>query len=353
MADYSRSEFATALLSELGVPTTQQNLDFMQAWMAREGTKAAYNPLATTLAYGGASGFNSVGVKNYGDFETGVKATAQTLLHSGYDDILEGLRSGQGAWNASHGLSRWSGGGYSSLKLSNNDGAAAVASGASLAAGGSVADTTKLDSLGARLASITDFLGGTPAKNPAMTPTQSEAITASAAATTGPTAVGQAAIDAAMTALGKPYVWGGNDLKAGVDCSGLIQQAYKAAGIDIPRISNEQANAGQQISFDQAQPGDILWWDYGPGSQVQGADHVAMYLGNGKMIEALHKGAPVHIVDVRRPDGVTRITGSATTTASATQAVQTEVTPDMSLAARLAAISSALSGTTNPGVLVG
>lgn len=227
----------------------------------------------------------------------------------------------------------------------NAVGAAAVTAGAQLGAATSTAGAK--DSLESRLLSITDFFGGGTTKPDAaqQSPTQAvSAVSGGATVAAAVSGVAQKAIDAAMTAVGQPYTWGGNDLGSGVDCSGLIQQAYRAAGVDLPRVSNDQANSGTQVSFEEAQPGDILWWDYGAGSQVSGADHVALYLGNGKMIEALHRGLPVHVVDVRRPDGVTRVSGGATPPAQLSTTPQREVTPDMSIGARLASISAAMSG---------
>lgn len=88
----------------------------------------------------------------------------------------------------------------------------------------------------------------------------------------------------ANQALGTKYVWGGNDLKRGVDCSGFTKQVYAAIGIELPRVSNQQARAGQAVSADQAQPGDLVWWDLG--SRNDGADHIGIYLGNGMAMEA-------------------------------------------------------------------
>ena len=161
------------------------------------------------------------------------------------------------------------------------------------------------------------------------------------------------AIKAAMGALGVPYVWGGNSLQKGVDCSGLIQQAYAAAGIKIPRVSNDQINAGTPIDPSQMAPGDILGWAYN-NSLGGGATHVAMYIGGGKMVEALHRGTPVHIVDVRPPQFVTRITRSAPRSASVTPLkLQPDNNPNSSFEARLAAIANAFSYSMSQGVTKG
>jgi cell wall-associated NlpC family hydrolase len=166
--------------------------------------------------------------------------------------------------------------------------------------------------------------------------------------TGGSNPTAESAIKAAMTAIGKPYVWGGNSLAAGVDCSGLIQQAYKQAGIDLPRVSNQQIQAGTPVDPRDMQPGDILGWAYN-NSLGGGATHVAMYIGGGKMIEALHTGVPVHIVNVRAPQFVTRptagsVTNTVPTVGSAPQpTIQPQNTPQDSMEARLAAIDNAFS----------
>jgi cell wall-associated NlpC family hydrolase len=87
--------------------------------------------------------------------------------------------------------------------------------------------------------------------------------------------------------LGDPYVWGGVG-PDGWDCSGLIQWAYKKAGVKIPRTSQEQQKIGKAIPTDKVQPGDLLF----NGSP---AHHVVMAIGNGKVIEAPHPGANVRI----------------------------------------------------------
>ena len=86
---------------------------------------------------------------------------------------------------------------------------------------------------------------------------------------------GNAIVDAAGTAVGTPYSWGGSSL-SGMDCSGLVNYAYEAAGISLPRTSGQIANGGRWISQSQAQPGDIVAW----------SGHVAIYAGNGQIIDA-------------------------------------------------------------------
>ena len=120
------NDFATALLNDLGAPVRANNLETLGSWMAAEGTTARFNPLATTKQ-GGNPGdpdreqydqFNSVGVKNYPDFATGVDRTAATLRDSFALPVLEGLMANVPAdvMNTDHlvnqALSTWSGGGY-------------------------------------------------------------------------------------------------------------------------------------------------------------------------------------------------------------------------------------------------
>jgi len=93
--------------------------------------------------------------------------------------------------------------------------------------------------------------------------------------------------------LGIPYVWGGTDPDKGLDCSGFTQYVYKQMGISLPRISNQQARFGKRIGLNQLQVGDMVAWDNS--SRNNGADHIAIYLGNGQIIEAPRPGLSVRI----------------------------------------------------------
>ncbi|NED22679.1 C40 family peptidase, partial [Streptomyces sp. SID9913] len=94
-----------------------------------------------------------------------------------------------------------------------------------------------------------------------------------------------AAVAAARSALGKPYVWGANG-PGGFDCSGLTQWSYAQAGVAIPRTSQAQRHAGRQIPLSEARPGDLVVYR-------SDASHVGMYVGNGQVIHAPYPGAPV------------------------------------------------------------
>jgi len=100
------------------------------------------------------------------------------------------------------------------------------------------------------------------------------------------------AIRAAESFIGTPYVWGGAS-RSGVDCSGLVMLAYDAAGIYLPHYSGAQYEDTERVPLYDIQPGDLLFYGY------DGDEHVAMYVGYGKMIEAEETGTRVHIVPVR------------------------------------------------------
>jgi len=100
------------------------------------------------------------------------------------------------------------------------------------------------------------------------------------------------AVQAAEREVGVPYVWGGTT-PAGFDCSGLVMWAYAQVGIGLPHYSGAQYADTTHISMADIEPGDLLF--YGPG----GADHVAMYVGGGSMVEAPYTGASVWITGVR------------------------------------------------------
>jgi soluble lytic murein transglycosylase-like protein len=126
----------------------------------------------------------------------------------------------------------------------------------------------------------------------------------------------QAVVDGARKYLGLPYVWGGTDPEKGLDCSGLVQVVYKNLGYDLPRISADQARAGRPVaSLAEARPGDILAWDNS--SRNNGADHVAIYIGDGKMIEAARPGTNIRISEVYGKPIIRRILPEQATSSTA------------------------------------
>ena len=103
-----------------------------------------------------------------------------------------------------------------------------------------------------------------------------------------PTRAAQIAVDTALAQVGKPYAWGGSG-PGSFDCSGLVQFAYRAAGVGLPHSSRMQSAIGIPLNVWDLRPGDLLFF-YSPVS------HVAMYIGNGLMVQAPTYGHPVSVV---------------------------------------------------------
>ncbi len=136
--------------------------------------------------------------------------------------------------------------------------------------------------------------------------TLDDAPTCLAGASQAPNDAAAAAIAYAEQQLGKPYQWGGTGPDA-FDCSGLVMMAYRAAGIDIPRTSQEQWAWGPRIKPSQVQPGDLVFF-VGSDGTVQHPGHVGLVIGGGLMIEAYATGYPIRIAPYgdRDPVGFTR-----------------------------------------------
>ena len=106
---------------------------------------------------------------------------------------------------------------------------------------------------------------------------QQEAETQNVSAQTGSS--GQAVIDYACQFIGNPYVWGGTSLTEGADCSGFVQSVYAHFGINLPRTSYDMRSAGYEVSYDEAQPGDLILYD----------GHVGLYMGDGNIVNAMNE----------------------------------------------------------------
>ncbi len=107
------------------------------------------------------------------------------------------------------------------------------------------------------------------------------------------------AITYARAQLGKPYVWGATGPRA-FDCSGLTYAAYRAAGITIPRVSGAQWQHGPRIPAGREQPGDLVFFNSGPGTSTSNPGHVGLVVGGGKMVAAPHTGTVVQVQSYRR-----------------------------------------------------
>jgi cell wall-associated NlpC family hydrolase len=113
---------------------------------------------------------------------------------------------------------------------------------------------------------------------------------------TPPNAIAAAAIAAARSRLGVPYVWGATGPDS-FDCSGLTQWSYAHAGINLPRTAAEQWYSGPHPSLAQLEPGDLLFWALNT-SDPATIHHVTIYIGHGLMIAAPHTGVNVQIQPV-------------------------------------------------------
>ena len=122
-----------------------------------------------------------------------------------------------------------------------------------------------------------------------------------------PTAAAAIAVRFALAQIGTPYLWGGEG-PGGFDCSGLVQAAYQAAGIVLPRVAQQQYDAGPRLQPGAAlAPGDLVFF----GSDSRHVSHVGIVVGPGEMVDAPHAGAAVRRESFNWPDylGATRPSG--------------------------------------------
>ena len=107
------------------------------------------------------------------------------------------------------------------------------------------------------------------------------------------------AVAFAHAQLGKPYLWGAEGPSA-FDCSGLTFAAYRHAGVAIPRTSGEQWRQEPHIPRGHEQPGDLVFFNSGPGTSATNPGHVGLVIAPGKMIAAPHTGTVVQIQSYKR-----------------------------------------------------
>lgn len=124
-------------------------------------------------------------------------------------------------------------------------------------------------------------------------PTQNQAASLPIRVAGKVTGTAKKAVSIVQEYLGTPYHWGGESPQ-GFDCSGLLQYTWAKAGVQIPRTSQEQWQAGTPVPRSRLQPGDAVFFEGGP----SGPGHVGMYVGSGKFVEAPHTGAEVRISDL-------------------------------------------------------
>lgn len=108
--------------------------------------------------------------------------------------------------------------------------------------------------------------------------------------------------------VGGRYVWGGNSLTNGVDCSGFTQQVLKHFGISVPRVSRDQARTGTAVSSQNMKPGDLIFYANRRGT----INHVGMYIGNGQVVNAASRRSGIRIYrwNYRTPVAIRNVIGS-------------------------------------------
>jgi peptidoglycan DL-endopeptidase CwlO len=174
----------------------------------------------------------------------------------------------------------------------------AQAEAAAAARAASAAAAQRAAAAAAAAASVANAVGG-PASGAAATKAADQAgggYTGPVSGSSGGDAAQAAAVQAALSQLGVPYVWGGEQPGVGFDCSGLVQWAWSQAGVYIPRTTETQWPSLQHVSLDSLEPGDLLYY-YNLDGDNQ-VDHVVMYVGSGPygsdtIIQAPYTGATV------------------------------------------------------------
>jgi len=145
-----------------------------------------------------------------------------------------------------------------------------------------------------KLAKVQKLLNGLTAAERAQVNDDGTGRTASRGSSRGQTYTGpatgqvKAVLDFAYAQLGKPYEWGATGPNS-FDCSGLTQGAWRAGGVSLPRVSQDQWNAGRHVAKSDLQPGDLVFY-------YSDLHHVGIYIGNGQLLHAPRTGKNVEIV---------------------------------------------------------
>ena len=176
-------------------------------------------------------------------------------------------------------------------------------------------------------------------------------------AVSGTSASAAAVMAAARTQIGLPYSWGGGSISGptlgvaqgastkGFDCSSLMMYAFHQVGITLPRTSSAQATVGSEVNggLANAKAGDLLFW-----SNAGGVYHVAMYIGEGRMLEAPRTGSFIHETAVYRTSEISHVRRVLPETA----AVGVGYTPDTAAEKRLASALTKVGGQSYTGLFV-
>ena len=127
-------------------------------------------------------------------------------------------------------------------------------------------------------------------------------------ATKGPTTLRTNIKNTALKYIGGSYVWGGNKVGSGVDCSGFVQQIFKQYGVSLPRVSKEQAKQGVAVTSANKKVGDLIFYANSNGV----VDHVAIYIGNNQVVHAASTKAGIKISNwnYRTPHSIRNVLGN-------------------------------------------
>ena len=114
------------------------------------------------------------------------------------------------------------------------------------------------------------------------------------AAARGDRDMGAIAARTAERFVGIPYRWGGENVVEGMDCSGFVRAVYNLCGLSIPRTSHDQFKAGESVSKEELQDGDLVFF----GSSEDSINHVGIYVGNGRFVHAPRRGEEIRVTSV-------------------------------------------------------
>ena len=332
------ADWRVATLKALKAPVTKSNLAFLGSWQRWEGgatnNNASYNWLNTTHGSQYPS-INSVGVRAYPNFGTGIKILAN-VLQSGYPTLTKLLKQGNGAaaLNDPGGLAdlnKWLSGNPSSApssytqkiastlggsfplvaKSSGSPGSGITPTGRANTTGlapgspppsfqAQVVNPLPLSGAGKPLSGSGDFFGQSTVINPGFKAPPVKTfqvkgnglppLTVQHDKSLPVNSQSKGVIHLAREYLGTKYVYGGNT-PSGFDCSGFVQWVYGHMGVSLPRTTWDQIKVGQAVNPSNLKAGDIVFFN--------GGEHEALYIGGGRIIEAPHTGDVVKIMALR------------------------------------------------------